>query len=170
MIITLLAAHDRNLVIGRDNDLPWSLPLDMRHFRLSTTGHPIIMGRKTYESIGRALPLRKNIVLTKNRTFAADKVAVCHSIESANELAKATGSHEVFVIGGAEIYKIYLPIADKLSMTFVDGEVEGDTYFPEVDYSNWRETDRLSFSADANHAYPFDIVTFERINPNSIDH
>ena len=163
MLLSLIAAMDRNRVIGVDNDLPWRLPDDMRHFRRTTTGKPVIMGRKTYESIGKPLPKRYNIVLTRNREFAADGVVVCNDPQCAIDEAQATDAEEVVVIGGEAIYRLFLQQADRLYLTFVAADVAGDIYFPEVDFDQWKEVERVKHSADSKHPYAFDIVTFNRI-------
>ncbi len=163
MKLSLIAAMDKNRVIGADNQLPWHLPADMRHFRETTLGNAVIMGRKTYESIGKPLPKRDNFVLTRNEAFSAEGITVCHSVNAVIEAAAKSESDEVFVIGGGVIYEIFLSQADKLYLTFVDAEVNGDTYFPEVDWTQWQEDDRREISADSKNRYSYAIVTYSRI-------
>jgi dihydrofolate reductase len=149
-----------NRVIGRDNALPWRLPADLAHFKKVTMGHPIVMGRRTYESIGRALPGRRNIVVTRNPAFQAPGCTVVPSLEAA---WKAAGdADEVCVIGGTSLFAEALPIADVIHLTEVEAEVPGDTYFPQFDRSQWREREIARQPADARHAYPIRILELER--------
>lgn len=136
MVISLIAAMDRNRLIGKDNSLPWNLPEDMRRFRDLTTGKPVIMGRKTFESIGRALPNRKNIVITRDKDYKAEGCIVVDSVKEA--LKAAEGADEVMIIGGAQVYKEFLPIANKMHLTLIDKEFEGDAYFPEYNKPEWK--------------------------------
>lgn len=134
MKINLIAAVSENKVIGRNNALPWYISADLKRFRKLTTGHPIIMGRKTYESIGKPLPNRTNIVITKDQEYQADGVVVAHSLEEALKTAsKSEGSDEIFIIGGGQIFKEAIQFADKLYLTVIRKQFEGDIYFP--DYS-----------------------------------
>jgi len=154
-------------VIGRDNDLPWSLPADMRHFMTSTRGHPVIMGRRTFESMdSKPLPRRTNIVVTRTPGYAAPGILVAHDLDDAIELARrqceADGVEEAFITGGAGLYAEGLAVADRLYVTEIDAELEGDTFFPEVDFSRWRLVSREEHPADEHHAYPFSISTYER--------
>lgn len=160
-LIALVAALDRNLAIGRDNALPWHLPADLRRFKTLTLGHPVLMGRKTAESIGRALPGRRNLVLTRAGTapFAEQE-----SVASLGAARALLGAHEcLMVIGGGEVYALALPIAKRLHLTWVDTAVTGATaFFPTLDWSHWRESARESHAADAKHAHAFDFVDYER--------
>ena len=161
MIISLIAAMGRNRIIGNKNALPWNMPADMARFRALTKGKPIIMGMKTFLSIGRVLPDRLNIILTRDRDWKPPTgVIVAYSPQEAIE--KASGSHEVMVIGGGEIFKLFLPLAQKMYLTFIDHEFDGDAFFPEFDRSEWREIERVSFSADMENPYPYEFVTLER--------
>lgn len=135
-MISLIAAMTRARVIGADNRLPWRLPEDLRRFRRLTTGHAVVMGRKTFESIGRPLPERRNIVITRQPEFRAAGIEIAASLEAASELA---GEGEVFVIGGAEIYRLALPRADRLYLTWIEREFAGDAYFPLFDPAEFRE-------------------------------
>ena len=157
---SLVVAVAANRVIGRANALPWRLPADLAHFKKVTMGHPIVMGRRTYESIGKPLPGRKNIVVTRNRAFQAPGCTVVQSLEDA---WKAAGdAEEVCVIGGTSLFEEALPIADVIHLTQVEAVVEGDTYFPEFDRSQWREKEIARHDADARHAYPIRILELER--------
>lgn len=149
-----------NRVIGRDNALPWRLPADLAHFKKVTMGHPIVMGRRTYESIGRPLPGRMNIVVTRNAAFQAPGCTVVRSLDAAWKAAGDAG--EVCVIGGTSLFAETLPIADVIHLTEVEADVPGDTYFPEFDRSQWREKEIARQPADARHAYPIRILELER--------
>ena len=142
MIISLIAAMAENRVIGRDGVIPWDLPEDRRRFRELTMGHPVIMGRTTFESIGRPLPGRQNIVLTRHTGFRADGCLVVTDLRSA--LEACVGSTEVFICGGGELYREALPLADKLYLTIIEGEVDGDIFFPELPAGEFEETERRS--------------------------
>ena len=142
--LTIVVARSLNGVIGRDGGLPWHLPEDLRHFKAVTMGHAIIMGRKTWDSIGRALPGRHSIVITRQVAFEAKGADVVQSLEAALEAAVAAGDEEPCIIGGASLYQMTLPIASRLELTEVDAVVEGDTMFPELDEAAWTETGRRS--------------------------
>jgi dihydrofolate reductase len=160
--IAFVVAWDRNRVIGKGGRLPWHLPDDMKHVRELTVGKPLIMGRRTYESIGKPLPKRTSIVLTRDPAFRANGVLIAHTPEEA--LALASEAPEVIVFGGAEIFERFLPIADRIYLTEVDAEVEGaDTVFPRVDRSNWRIVERTDHPADDRHPYAFRFLTLDRI-------
>ncbi len=159
-ILSIIVAIARNRVIGRGNRLPWHLPADLRHFKQTTMGHPIIMGRKTYESIGRPLPGRQNIVITRNRNFRAEGCLVVHSLQEA--LAAVPDAEEVFIIGGASLYREALPLADRIYLTLVDAEVEGDTVFPELDASEWQEVRRETFAPDEKNPFGYAFVELVR--------
>jgi dihydrofolate reductase len=163
VIISLIAAMDRNRLIGRDNQLPWRLPADLAHFKKVTIGKPIVMGRKTFESIGKPLPGRTNIVLTRSPGFAAEGVLVADSLESAIRQSGAVA--EVMVIGGGAVYTQALSLAGRLYLTLVDDTFDGDAWFPEIDPSSWREVDRNEHSADQQNPYDYSFVTFEKITP-----
>jgi len=157
---SLVVAVARNGVIGRDNRLPWRLPDDLAYFKRVTMGHPVVMGRRTWQSIGKPLPGRKNIVVTHDPGFQAPGCVVAHSLAEAWRAAE--GAEEVCVIGGTSLFAETLPIADVIHLTEVEADVEGDTYFPELDRAQWRETEVARHPADARHAYPFRIVRLER--------
>ena len=140
--LALVVAMTSDRVIGRDGDMPWHIPEDLKHFRRVTVGHAIIMGRKTHESIGRPLPKRRNIVLTRNDEARFDGCEVAHSLDAAIQLARQGGDEEPRIVGGGAIYEMALPLATKLFLTEVDLDVEGDTFFPVYDPSEWHEVDR----------------------------
>lgn len=154
---------DENCLIGADGALPWRLPDDMKRFRELTWGHPVLMGRRTYESIPerfRPLPGRQNIILTRQQGYEAPG---CHVVSSLSEaIALVDGSEELMVIGGAQLYEQLLPYADRLYLTLVHGEHEGDTYFPQLNQDEWQEVARDAHAADGRHALPFTFVDLER--------
>jgi dihydrofolate reductase len=167
MIISLIAALTENKVIGKNNDLPWRLPDDMKFFMQTTKGHHVIMGRKNYDSLPskfKPLPERTNILVTRQKDFVAPGCSVVHSLQDGLTIAEKNKEKEVFVIGGAEIYKQALPIAHRLYLTEIKTVLEGDTYFPDFDRQNWEEIIRTPHTSDQRHAYPFDFVIYERKN------
>jgi dihydrofolate reductase len=145
--VSMIAAMaSSNRAIGVENRLPWNIPEDLKRFRAITTGHPVVMGRKTYESIGRLLPKRPNIIITRQKDFMVEGAIIAHSLGEALEIAaksETSPSPEIFVIGGAEIYKLALPQADRLYMTFVDQRIEGDAFFPEWSNTQFKEIERI---------------------------
>jgi dihydrofolate reductase len=160
---SLVVAMARNRVIGRDNALPWRLPADLAHFKRVTLGHPIVMGRRTFESIGKPLPGRKNIVLSHDASFVAPGCTVVRSLE---EAWKAAGdADEVCIIGGTSLFRESLPVADIIHLTEVEADVPGDTYFPPFDRGEWKETEVARHPADERHAYPMRILRLERRRP-----
>jgi dihydrofolate reductase len=161
VIVSLIAAMSENRVIGHEGDLPWRLPLDMRHFKHLTTGHAVIMGRKTFETLPAALPHRRNIVMTRDRTFRRGGVEVVTSLDDAFRLVAE--DDEVFVAGGGEIYRLALPRADRLYLTLVHVTVDGDTLFPDFDASEWRLVHDERHEPDERHAHPFSFRFYERI-------
>lgn len=160
MKISLICAASQNGVIGRDNRLPWHLPADLAHFKRLTTGHHILMGRKTYESIGKPLPNRTNIVITRQTAFQANGCLVAHSLEEAVGLCST--DQEVFIIGGAEIYRQALPLASKIYLTHIWYDFEGDTFLFEVDSSAWQEIHREDFAPDEKNKYAYSLITYEK--------
>lgn len=160
-VLSLLVAVARNGVIGRDNGLPWHLPEDLKRFKALTLGHPVIMGRKTFESIlaslGKPLPGRENIVVTRSRSYAAPGCRVVHSLGEA--VSACAGADEAFVIGGAEIFALALPLAQRLYATEIDADVEGDAAFPAYDRSAWREVAREPGAAGTLR---YDFVVYAR--------
>lgn len=159
--ISLIAAMGRNRVIGRSGALPWRLPDDMRFFMRTTTGHAVIMGRKTWETMDKPLPNRRNIVVTRQADYHAAGAEVVASLDEA--IARTADESEVFIIGGGEIYQLALPIAHRLYITHVEGEFEGDAKFPEFDASRWRAVTRQHHDADDRHAHAFKFVMYERM-------
>jgi dihydrofolate reductase len=159
MTISLIAAMGKNRVIGNKGKIPWNLPADLRYFRRTTDGHSVIMGRKTYESIGRPLPNRKNIIITRDKNYKADG---CDVVDSLGEALDRSNSEEVFVIGGGEIYKLALPLANKIYLTLVDYEPKGDAFFPEFDLKEWREISREDHEVDNDNSLRFSFINYEK--------
>jgi dihydrofolate reductase len=166
MKIALIAAFSQNLVVGINNSLPWHLPEDLKYFKRTTLGKAIIMGRKTYESIGRPLPNRTNIVVSRNPDFSADGVVSVTSLEEAIKHAEnvnmINGVEEVMIIGGAAIYQASLPMADRLYLTHVHANVEGDAYFPKVDFQQWEEVGREDFDKDESNPYDYSFSVYHK--------
>ncbi|WP_372018985.1 dihydrofolate reductase [Pseudoxanthomonas sp. 10H] len=161
--MSLVAALDRRGGIGRGNDLPWRLPDDLKRFKALTLGKPVLMGRKTAESLGRALPGRTNLVLTRSGAVPFEGMRAVASLEAALEVARAEAAGELCVIGGGEVYALALPRADVLQLTEVDTVVvDADTFFPDWDRRQWREAARQAHPADARHAWAFDFVEYRR--------
>jgi len=158
--ISLVVARARNGVIGRDQTLPWHLPADLRHFRALTMGKPMLMGRRTFEAIGRALPGRLNLVLTRDMAWRAPGAVPVHSLEEA--FAQSRAAQELMVIGGAELFSLALPLADRVYLTDVHGEMAGDTHFPDLESKEWRELERRVHAADAEHAHAMTFRTLQR--------
>jgi dihydrofolate reductase len=158
---------DRKRGIGVDNELPWRLSADLKRFRELTMGHHIIVGRKTFESIGRPLPGRRMIVVTRDRNFKAEGCDLAHSVEDATSLARERGESEVFICGGAEIYAKSIGIADRMYLTFVDVEVAADTFFPEFGEHEWSEVESFYQPADEKNQYAFTFKLMVRKNGRS---
>nr|AIA10889.1 dihydrofolate reductase [uncultured bacterium] len=164
-MISQIAAVASNGVIGKDNDLPWRLPDDMKFFMETTKGHHVIMGRKNYDSLldkFKPLPNRTNIVVTRQKNLQAPGCIVVNDINKGISIAEDGGEKETFIIGGAEIYKMTLPVSHRLYLTEIDAEVDGDTYFPKFDKNEWKEKSRVHHPADARHKFAFDFVIYER--------
>ncbi len=159
-MITIIAAIGNNGELGKDNDLIWHLPNDLKRFKKVTAGHHVIMGRKTYESLGKPLPNRTNIVITGNRDFNAEGCLVVNSLEAALEAANTDTAP--YILGGAQIYKQAIEIADMLDLTLVNAELEADAFFPQIDTSVWKETARQDFKADEKHRYDYSFVIYQR--------
>lgn len=159
--ICLLVALAANRVIGKDNALPWHLPADLKRFKALTMGHPLVMGRKTHDSIGRPLPGRRNLVITRNRGYRAPGCELAHSLDEA--IAACAGAQEIFIIGGAELYRESLPRAHCLEFTEIHAEFEGDATFPEFSLAQWRETAREIHAAEAGTPFRYDFVRYERV-------
>ena len=166
MMLSLIVAAAENGVIGRDNALPWRLPEDLRYFRRMTVGKPVIMGRRTFESIGKALPERVNIVVSRSRKVLAPGVLVVSTLDEALAAARSAATadvDEVVVIGGAQLYSAALPLARRIYLTEVHANIEGDTFLPPVDWGEWHELRRETHPADHRHAHDFSFVVYERI-------
>lgn len=161
-MITTIVAKAENNIIGNNNELIWHLPNDLKRFKALTSGHPIIMGRKTYESIGRPLPNRTNIVITRNPDWNAGGILVVNSLEEAIEKAKEIDEN-IFIIGGGNIYEQAMEISNALEVTEVHRLFEGDTKFPEINSDTWKETEREKFPTDEKHLYEYSFVRYERI-------
>lgn len=162
MNLTLVVAAAENGVIGRDGDLPWRLPADLAHFKQVTLGHPIVMGRRTWESIGRPLPGRENIVVSRNREYAAQGARVVASLDAAVDLARGLGASELMVIGGAGLYAAALPMADRILLTRVHAEVSGDTSMPPIRADDWDVVDVRERAADDRNPYPMSFIDLRR--------
>jgi dihydrofolate reductase len=158
--VSIIVAMTRDLVIGRDNAMPWHLPADLKRFKSLTMGKPIIMGRKTFESLGRILPGRRHIVISRNQDYEAAGAEVVTSLHAA--LAAAAGADEAFVIGGAEIYREALAHADRIYITMIDAEVGGDVHFPPFDENGWSEVQRIERTPDTENHYPLTFLVLER--------
>lgn len=157
--VSMIVAMDRNRIIGRDNKLPWRLPADLAYFKKTTMGHPVIMGRKTFESIGKPLPGRANIIVTRDKSYAAEGCQVVHSPEDALNAASAQSP---FIIGGSDMYSLFFPLADRLYVTLIDGQFTGDTYFPAIEPREWRLTSSEPGTVDEKNEYPHTFLIYER--------
>lgn len=158
-MISIIVAIARNNAIGKDNQLLWHISEDLKYFKRVTSGHPVIMGRKTFESIGRPLPNRTNIVVSRN-LCPTEGIIVVNSLEEA--MGRVAGTEEAFVIGGGEIYRAALPLAKKLYVTYVDSEYAADTFFPEIEAAQWRETSRETHEKGEQFPHPFSFTVYER--------
>lgn len=161
-MVTIIAAIAENNALGKNNQLIWHLPADLKRFKKTTLNHAVIMGRKTYESLGKPLPNRTNILITRDKNYKAEGCLVVNSVKEALKAA-AEVDENPFILGGAEIYKQAMPFTDKLDITFVHHQFEADVFFPEIDKTIWKETSRENFKADENNKYDYSFVTFERI-------
>lgn len=170
MRIAMIWAMAENRVIGRDNKLPWYLPNDLKYFKQVTSGKPVIMGRKTYDSIGRPLPNRTNIIITRDTGFTAEGCQVVHSLDDALAVAQAqgvvNGGDEVIVMGGAQIYAEALPRVDRLYVTLVHAEVAGDAVFPAIDFAGWQQQSREDFAAEGPNPYDYSFIIYDRLALN----
>ena len=166
MLISIIAAIGRNRVIGNKNSLPWQIPADLEYFKKCTINKPIVMGAKTFESIGRPLPGRFNIVLAQSADYPAERCQIATSIPEAIELAEKSDlgqkSNELMVCGGRSVYQQFLSLADRMYLTFVEGDFEGDVYFPEYDPKEWQEIERTFRPADKQNPYDLNFVVFEK--------
>jgi dihydrofolate reductase len=159
MTVSIIVAIARNHAIGKNNQLLWHLPNDLKHFKDVTTGHTVIMGRKTFDSVGKPLPKRRNIVINR-QAISIEGCEVVNTIESA--LALCANEEEVFIVGGAEIYKQSLSLTDRIYLTIIDHDFDGDTFFPELNNEEWKETERENFEPDEKNKYSYSFITLER--------
>ena len=163
MIISQIVAISQNRVIGKDNHLPWHMPDDLAYFFRMTIGRHIIIGRKNYEANGKALPNRINIVVTRKKDYIAPGCIVLYNINDAINYARERGEEEVFISGGSEIYKATLEITDRIYLTLIDAEVEGDVYYPEMDMRKWQVVSEKKHKADLRNKYDYTYFIFERV-------
>lgn len=161
-MITVIAAIAENNALGKNNDLIWHLPADLKRFKTVTTGNYILMGRNTFESIGKPLPNRTTIIITRNKNYLKDGCLIAHSLEEALEMAKE--QEQIFIIGGAQIYKETLAkdLADQLDITLVHKEFDADVYFPIIDKKLWKETKREDFKADEKNKYDYSFISYQK--------
>lgn|SRR3990167_4730600 len=164
-ILSAIAAMSDNRVIGFRNQLPWHLPADLKHFKTLTSGHPILMGRKTFESIGKPLPNRTNIILTRDASFKAQGCTIATSLTEATAFAAQLGAPEIFIIGGADIYRQLLPSLERLYLTIIHHEFEGDTFFPALAPDEWLERKQETHARDEANPYSYRFLLLERRKP-----
>jgi dihydrofolate reductase len=162
-MLTLIVAMANNRAIGKDNKMPWHLPNDLKYFKAKTLGHPVIMGSKTYKAIGKALPERNNIVLTTQENWFEEGILIVNTLKEAIKHANKIDKEEVFVIGGGQIYKQAMPLADRLMVTHVDCSVEGDTNFPKISDKIWKKVSEEKHSKDETHKFDYSFCIYERI-------
>lgn len=162
MKVSCIVATAKNNVIGNDNDIPWHLPADLKYFKKTTLDHHIIMGRNCFESIGRALPKRTNVIVTRDMFYAVSNCMIAHSVEEALSIAEDNGEEEVFIIGGGQIYEQTVELWDKLYLTQVDLEVEGDVFFPEIDLSEWKLIKKQDCEKDEKNTLNYSFQQYER--------
>lgn len=160
-MITLVVAKNENNVIGEDNQLVWHLPNDLKHFKQITSGHPIIMGRKTFDSVGRPLPNRTNIVITRNKKWTAEGVEVAYSLEEAIEKAYQI-DQDIFIIGGGVIFELSMDLADAIELTQIYNHQKGDAFFPEIKVEEWVEVSREDFEKDEKHPFDYSFIRYEK--------
>jgi len=160
-MLSIIVAIAENNVIGKDNDLIWKLPRDMKHFKETTTGHYIIMGRKTFESNKRPLPNRTNVIITRDKNYSAEGCVVVHSLEDAIKEAKKDS--EAFIIGGGNIYEQAISLVDRIYLTKIHHTFDGDTFFPELNMNEWNVTEERFFEPDGKNIYHFTIRTLDRV-------
>jgi dihydrofolate reductase len=161
MKLTAVVAIDENRVIGLENKLPWNMPADLQHFKKVTLGKPILMGRKTYESIGRPLPKRRNIIISRDPNYSVENCETYPLPEAA--LAALQDCPEVMIIGGAQLFTQLMPQLTNLELTIIQHQFKGDTFFPEIDFAQWREVARDAHPADSENPYPYTFLTYEKI-------
>ena len=157
-----MVARSDNNVIGKDNDLVWHMPADLKYFKETTSGHFVVMGRKTYESMNKPLPGRLNIIVTRQSDYYREACIVTHSLEEALALGEENGQQELFILGGSQIYRMALDTADRIYLTEIHSKFDGDAFFPEIDSSIWKETKREDHESDDKNPYPYSFVVLER--------
>lgn len=162
-MITIIAAIGKNNALGKDNQLLWRLPKDLKHFKSLTENHPVVMGRKTYESIGKALPNRTNIVVSRKDNWFEENILIVSKLKEALKFAKKINEN-FFILGGGEIYKQTMELADKLEITYVEEDFEADTFFPKIDLKIWQKTNEEFHAKDDKNDHDFYFQTYERIN------
>jgi dihydrofolate reductase len=165
LLVSMIVAAAENGTIGKDGDMPWRLPADLKNFKRITLGHTIIMGRKTWDSINRVLPGRQTVIVTRQVGYRVDGAIVVGSLE---EALTATDDVSPFVVGGAEIYRLALPLVQKIYLTQVHAEIKGDTFLPEIDFSQWKKLESTRYSADAKNSHDFSFVVWEKTHRPSI--
>lgn len=161
-MISFIWAMDNNQVIGNNNELPWHLPADLQYFKRVTMGHPIVMGRKTFESIGRPLPGRENIIITRNPAYTNENCTVIHSVDELLQYCQKNAEEEYFVIGGAELFQQLLPYADRLYVTKIHEQFVGDTFFPPIDLNDWKLNSREKGQKDDKNPYDYEFLMFTK--------
>lgn len=162
MKISCIVATAKNNVIGKDNQIPWYLPADLKYFKKCTLDHHIIMGRNCFESIGRALPKRTNVIVTRDMFYTVSNCMIAHSVGEALSIAEDNGEEEAFIIGGGQIYKQTIDLWDKLYLTEVDLEVDGDVFFPEIDLTEWKMIKKKDYNKDEKNSHNYSFQQFER--------
>jgi len=162
MIVSAVVAKAKNNVIGKDNDIPWYLPADLKYFKKTTLNHHIIMGRKCFQSIGKPLPKRSNIIVTRNPFYIVSNCFIANSVEEALEIAHDNGEEEAFIIGGGEIYRLTAPLWDKLYVTEVNAEIDGDIYFPEIDKQEWKLVSQDDHKKDLKNEFNYSFLIYEK--------
>ena len=160
MKISLIVAMDQNRVIGKDNDLPWRIPSDLKYVKKITYGHPIILGRKNFDSIGRALPGRRNIILTRDNALSIDNCEMAHCIQDVFDMCQH--EEEIFIFGGEQIYHMFMPYVEKMYITKIHHEFDGDTYFPDIDFNKWDETSVTKGVIDNQNPYTYYYHVYEK--------
>lgn len=163
MIISQIVAASLNNVIGIDNRLPWHMPTDSAYFKEKTTGHHIVTGRRNYEAEGKALPGRVNIVMTRNKELSLPDAVVVLTINEAIGIARNKNEEELFIVGGEEIYRLAMPVTDRIYLTRIHVEIAGDTYYPEPDWNEWKEVSRKECKKDAKNPYDYDFLVYDRL-------
>lgn len=167
-VYSAIACMAENRVIGKENQLPWHLPADLKRFKAITTGHIVLMGRKTYQSIGKPLPNRTNLIMTRDKNLEIPGCVMAHSIEEISKKAQLNNEKEIFIIGGAEIYQQFLPYLQFIYLTIVHQHLDGDAYFPLLDMSKWQEIEKTRFKADEHHAYDYSFLKLASVLPKQL--